>query len=316
MDKSEYTWVEKYRRHKISECILPKSLKSELQSFVDNGDFPNLLLVGTPGVGKTSTALALAEELGYDVMFINGSRERNIDTVRTKIVNYASTTTFDGSPKMIIIDEADGLNAESAQPALKATIEEFPRVKFVMTANHEGKIIEPIRSSRLVTIRFTVKSKTDKTEMTADAVQAFSRILKAEGIPYDLNVVLKFVQSKFPDFRAILNHLHYYAKSTGKIDTGILVTLDSDFKPLIDSMVERDFGKAQQWIHDNDHLEPHVIHRKLYDGLRDFLEPSSVPAAVVLIGENAQWVSIVVDQRIHLTQLIVKMMSDLEFKAK
>jgi DNA polymerase III delta prime subunit len=307
-------WTEKYRPTVVRDAVLPKSLKTAFQSIVDSGDIPNMLLSGSQGTGKTTIARALCNELGADYIFINGSDERNIETLRNKIRQFASTVSLQGGIKVVIIDEADYLNAQSTQPAMRAFIEEFHNnCRFILTCNNKGRIIDPLRS-RLVTYDFVIA----KSELPALAASLFKRaqyILDQEGIPYNKDAVAALVSKTAPDWRQCLNILQSYSR-TGEIDAGVLtVTHDAEFKELIKALKERNFKNMRKWIGTHSDIEPVVLFRKLYDISAQELEPSSIPNLVLILAEYQDKATRVMDQEINAVACMTEIMSGVEWKA-
>ena len=312
--QDEFLWVEKYRPQTIDECILPNATKRTFKEFIENGDMPNLLLSGTAGTGKTTVAKALCNELGYTTLIVNGSLDRNIDTLRNEIASFASTVSFDGGKKCIILDEADYLNPQSFQPALRGFIEQFSKnVRFILTCNYKDKIIEPIHS-RTTYVDF----RTDKKEMQEMMGGLMSRVL---GILSDEKVEVKspkivaeVIKKHYPDIRRILNELQRYSAG-GIIDEGILANVaEANVKGLMKHLKDRDFGKMRQWVVDNIDSDPVRIFRTLYDNMHDYLEPSSIPQIVLLIGEYQYKQAFVQDREINLVAFLTEVMVEAEWK--
>ena len=274
-------WVEKYRPKTIEECILPDSIKATFQEYVNKKQIPNLLLSGTAGVGKTTIARALCEEVGCDYIIINGSDESGIDTFRTKIKNYASSISFSGGRKVIIIDEADYLNPNSTQPALRGAIEEFSsNCSFIFTCNYKNRIIEPIHS-RCSVIDFRLSN--NKAKIAALFFKRVEYILRLENIEFSKEVVAAVVTKHFPDNRRILNEIQRYSIS-GSIDKGLLGnTGEIQIKELIKALREKDFGSCRKWVTQNLDNDASQIFRSLYDNLYDLLTASSVPQLVLIL---------------------------------
>jgi len=306
-------WVEKYRPHTIDDCILPDAIKSVFKEYVAKGEIPNLLLSGGPGVGKTTIAKALCDEVGCDYMVINGSDEgRQIETVRNKIKLYASSMSMSGGRKVIIVDEADYMWADSVQPAMRGAIEEYAtNCSFIFTCNYKNRIIEPIHS-RCAVIDFKVNGQARNL-----AGQFFKRvkwILDQEDIKYDPEVVAEVITKHFPDNRRILNELQRYSAS-GTIDKGILVNLsDESLEELIKALKEKDFGSARKWVTHNADNDPTVLYRKLYDRLNTVLKPSSIPQVVLILARYQYQGAFVADQEINMVACLTEIMVDGEFK--
>lgn len=306
-------WVEKYRPAKIADCILPDSLKTLFQDIVDSGNIPNLLLSGTAGVGKTTVAKALCNEVGCDYLMINGSDEgRSIDVLRNTIKNYASSMSLSGGRKVVIIDEADYLNAQTIQPALRGAIEEFAsNCSFIFTCNYKNRIIDPLHS-RCTVIDFKLNGS--KQKMAAQFFKRVEGILNQEGVEYNKEVIATLITKHFPDNRRILNELQRYSIS-GVIDTGILSNLaDIQISELIRTIKDRDFGAARKWIVGNLDNDAGIMFRKLYDALYEQLKPNSVPQMVVTLGRYQYQAAFVADHEINFMACIAELMSDVEFK--
>ncbi len=312
---NDFLWVEKYRPKKIEHCILPSNVKETFTSFVKQGEIPNLLLSGTAGVGKTTIAKALCNELGADFYVINGSDEgRFLDTVRNQAKTFAATVslTSESRHKTLIIDEADNTTPD-VQLLLRASIEEFQKnCRFIFTCNFKNKIIEPLHS-RTTVIDFNVRGKT-KQELASKFFERCRGILVAEDIQYTDSVVAQVVQKYFPDFRRTLNELQRYA-STGKIDTGILATLgDAKIDPLVASLKNKKFNDVKKWVQQNIDNDPISIMRKLYDSLPTTVDSPSVAAAVLIIAEYQYKAAFVVDQEINLLACLTQIMLECNFK--
>lgn len=306
-------WVEKYRPSKVEDCILPDAIKATFQEFVNRKEIPNLLLSGTAGVGKTTIAKALCEEVGCDYIVINGSDEgRLIDTLRTKIKNFASSVSFTGGRKVIIIDEADYMNAESVQPALRGAIEEFAsNCSFIFTCNFKNRIISPIHS-RCTCIDF--KPNGSKAKMATQFFKRVEWILQQEGITYDKEVVAAVITKFFPDNRRIIGELQRYGAS-GTIDKGILASVsDVQITELVKALKEKDFGSARKWVTNNLDNDPTRIFRNLYDSLYEKLEANSVPQLVLILAKYQYQAAFVADHEINLIACMTEIMVDCEFK--
>ena len=312
----EYLWVEKYRPRKIKDCILTESLKETFSEFLKQGEIPNLLLSGSAGTGKTTVARALCEEMGADYIIINGSDEgRQIDTLRHKIKNFASTVslTEQSNHKVVIVDEADYMNAESVQPALRNFIETvYKNCRFIFTCNYKMKII-PALHSRCTVIDFAIKNgqkvKTAKAFMTR-----LSGILKDEQIKFDPKVLAELIQKHYPDFRRTINELQRYSVR-GEIDTGVLFNLsESNTKELMSSLKDKKFNDMRKWVINNLDKEPSSLFSTIYNNLYEALEKKSVPQAVLIIAGYQYKAAFVADQEINMVACLTEIMANCNFK--
>jgi DNA polymerase III delta prime subunit len=310
---SEYLYVEKYRPHKIEDCILPDRLKSVFQEYVTKGDIPNLMLTGTAGCGKTTVAKAMCEEIGVNHLFINSSDERGIDTLRIKIKGYASTVSLTGGRKVIILDEADYLTPE-AQAGLRGAIEEFSEnCSFIFTCNFKARLIDALHS-RCSVIDFALKGD-EKVKMMAQMYKRITVILKEESIEYDEKVLPKIIQRYFPDYRRTLNELQRYSTS-GNIDAGVLSQVESVRKldDLIKALKEKDFSTMRKWVVNNSDIDQSRIFRSIYDNLCVYLKPESVPMAVVTLAKYQYQSAFVADQELNLVACLTELMVECEIK--
>jgi DNA polymerase III delta prime subunit len=279
-----FLWTEKYRPKTIEETILPSELKAVFQKFIDQNNIPNLILSGSAGVGKTTVARAMLEQLQCDYIVINGSMNGNIDTLRNEILNFASAVSLTGGRKYVILDEADYLNPNSTQPALRNFMEEFSKnCGFILTCNFKNRIIEPLHS-RCSVIDFKI-SKKDMAKLATQFFKRVEQILKVEGIEYDKTVVAEVINKHFPDWRRVLNELQRYSAS-GKIDSGILASIqETSIKELIELMKSKNYSEMRNWVSVNLDTDIHVLYRQFYDTAYDLVEKSSVPLLVMLVAK-------------------------------
>ena len=309
----QFLLVEKYRPRTVQECILPEDLKSELQGMVDKGELSNLLLTGPAGCGKTTAALAMCNEVGADVLFINASLENGIDTLRTKISQFASTVSLTDAKKVVILDEADYANPQSFQPALRGFIEEFAdNCRFIFTCNFKNRIIEPLHS-RCAVIDFKLTGK-QKLEVAGLFFKRVVSILKQEGIEHDKQVVAELVQKHFPDNRRILNEIQRYSVS-GKIDSGIFINLSADsYKQLYKLMKEKNFTEVRKWVATTVDGDTVAVFRELYDSSNQFLEPQSIPQLVLILADYQYKAAFVSDHELNLMACLTEIMGECTFK--
>jgi DNA polymerase III delta prime subunit len=308
-----FLWVEKYRPQKIDDCVLPQALKDTFRQYVEQGELPNFLFTGSAGVGKTTIAKALCNEIGAEFMMINGSEESGIDTLRTKIKGFASTISLTDAKKVVILDEADYLNANSTQPALRGFIEEFANnCRFILTCNFKNRIIEPIHS-RCSVVEFKIDSK-DKQEIAATFFKRAVSILKQEQIEFDPKVVAELITKHFPDYRRILNELQRYSVS-GKIDSGILVNMSEEsFKGLIKLLKEKDFTEVRKWVSKNSDSDTTSLFRELYDSAATTVEPNSVPQLVLILADYQYKAAFVADHELNIMAALTEIMAQCKFK--
>ena len=309
--EDEFLWVEKYRPRKLEDCILPANQKKIFQEMLTKGEIQNMLLCGGAGMGKTTVARALCEELETDYIIINGSEESGIDVLRTKIKQFASSVSFTGKVKVVILDEADYLNPNSTQPALRAFIEEFSsNCRFILTCNFKNRVIPPLHS-RTAVIEFKLP-KADKPKIAAAFFKRVTEILSIEKIEADGKVVAKVIEKHFPDYRRVLNELQRYS-SAGKIDEGIFVNLtEISFNELVSSLKDKDWKKMRTWVVNNIDNDPHTIFRKLYDSL--CVEVVQVPQLVLLLADYQYKSAFCADQEINLVACLTEIMAAVEFK--
>ena len=312
---SDFIWVEKYRPQTIEDCILPESIKKTFKDFLNTGEIPNMLLAGPPGVGKTTVAKALCNELGADFYVINGSDEgRFLDTVRNNAKNFASTVSLssEAKHKVVIIDEADN-TGNDVQLLLRAFIEEFAgNCRFIFTCNYKNKILEPLHS-RCAVVEFNIKGK-EKQEIAAKFFQRLLYILDKEKVEADKKVLVELINKHFPDWRRVLNECQRYSVS-GKIDTGILAAFsDVAVNDLLKNLKEKNFSEVRKWVVSNLDNDTSMLLRRIYDSLYDSLEHSSIPAAVLIIAKYQFQIAFVADQEINLLAALTEIMVECEFK--
>ncbi len=308
-----FLWVEEYRPQNINSCILPKSLKKTFSEFVEQDNIPNLILSGGAGVGKTTVAKAMLTEMGCTYMMINGSEESGIDILRTKIKNFASTVSLHGGRKYIILDEADYLNPQSTQPALRGFMEEFHKnCGFILTCNYKNRLIEPIHS-RCSVIEFQIPNS-EKPKLAVSFMKRVEEILKLEDIAYDKRVIVEVINKYFPDWRRVLNELQRYS-SSGTIDAGMLVDISEvNIKELMHAMKEKEFTNVRRWVVNNLDNDPVRLMRLVYDNLYGYVDGSSIPHVVVVLGEYQYKAAFVADQEINMLACLTEIMARAKFK--
>ena len=309
----EFLWVEKFRPHTLDDVILPAETKRIFQQFVDQKNIPNLLLSGSAGVGKTTVAKAMLDMLGADYIVVNGSLSGNIDTLRNEIMNFATTVSFSEGRKYVILDEADYLNPQSTQPALRNFMEEYSKnCGFILTCNFKNRIISPLQS-RCSTVDFTY-TKGDAPKLAGEFFKRVCNILELEQVPYEKPVVAEIIQKFYPDWRKVLNELQKYS-ATGKIDTGMLAnSTEESFAALIGLLKEKNFSSMRKWVAMNVDSDPTALMRKIYDRSTEKLKPSSIPQLVLLIADYQCKAAFVSDQEVNLVAFLTQMMADCEFK--
>ena len=312
---SDFIWVEKYRPKTIEDCILPESTKTMFREFLNKGEIPNMLLAGPPGIGKTTVAKALCNELGVDVYVINGSDEgRFLDTVRNNAKNFASTVSLssDAKHKVVIIDEADN-TGNDVQLLLRAFIEEFAgNCRFIFTCNYKNKIIEPLHS-RCAVIDFSIKGK-EKTALAGSFFKRLQNILDEERVQYDPKVIAELINKHFPDWRRVLNECQRYSVG-GQIDSGILAAFsDIAVNDLLQNLKEKNFPEVRKWVVANMDNDTTVLLRRIYDALYSALENNSIPAAVLVLAKYQYQSAFVADQEINMLACLTEIMVECEFK--
>jgi len=309
----EYLWVEKYRPQKIDDCVLPQSLKNTFKEFIASGELPNFLFCGGAGVGKTTVAKALCNEIGAEYLFINGSEESGIDVLRTKIKSFASSVSLTDAKKVIILDEADYLNPNSTQPALRAFIEEFSNnCRFIFTCNYKNRIIDPLHS-RCSVIDFKIENN-EKQAIAASFFKRASNILSQENIEFDQKVVAELITKYFPDYRRILNELQRYSVS-GRIDSAILLNVtEESFKELIKNMKDKNFTEVRKWVAKNSDSDSINIFRQLYDSAFTVMETASIPQLVLILADYQYKAAFVADHELNLMAALTEVMAQCKMK--
>jgi DNA polymerase III delta prime subunit len=309
----EFLWVEKYRPKTVDETILPADLKAVFQQFVDQKNIPNLILSGTAGVGKTTIARAMLEQLECDYIVINGSMNGNIDTLRNEILNFASSVSLSGGRKYVILDEADYLNANSTQPALRNFMEEFSKnCGFILTCNFKNRIIEPLHS-RCSVVDFKI-SKKDMAKLATQFMKRVENILTTENIEYDKKVVAEVITKHFPDWRRVLNEIQRYSAS-GSIDTGILANMaETSIKDLLSLMKDKNFTEVRKWVKNNVDSDVNMLYTTFYDTAYDYFSPEYIPALVVLIGKYQYQNAFAANSEINFAAFCSEIMLELEIK--
>ena len=310
---NEFLWVEKYRPKTIDDCVLPAHIKTTFKQIVNGGELHNMLLTGTAGLGKTTVAKALCNELDLDYLLINGSEESGIDTLRNKIKQFASSVSLQGGYKVVILDEADYLNPQSTQPALRGFIEEFSgNCRFILTCNFKNRIIEPLHS-RCSVVEFNIPKK-ESERLCSVMMARLMLILDDEGIKYETKVLAELIMKFMPDWRRVINELQRYSTS-GVIDSGILVSLsDISVNELMSSLKIKDFKKMRQWVADNIDSDPASLFRKLYDNMNEHVVPESIPQMVLILADYQYKNSFVSDHELNLVACCTELMAGVKFK--
>ena len=310
----QFLWVEKYRPQKIDDCVLPESLKKTFKEYIAQGELPSFLFSGTAGVGKTTVAKALCNEIGAEYIMINGSDEgRSIDVLRTTIKSFASTVSLTDAKKVVIIDEADYMNAQSVQPALRSMIEEFSaNCRFIFTCNFKNRIIDPLHS-RCAVIDFKIDSS-DKQAIAAQFFKRATQILKQEEIEFDPKVVAELITKFFPDYRRILGELQRYSVS-GKIDSGILVNMSEEsFRSLVKMLKDKDFTEVRKWVAKQPDADTATLFRELYDTAANHIETGSIPQLVLILADYQYKAAFVADHELNIMAALTEVMAQCKFK--
>ena len=310
---NEFLWVEKYRPATVEECILPSDIKATFADIVKSGELPNMILTGTAGLGKTTIAKALCNEMNLDYILVNGSEDGNIDTLRGKIKQFASSVSLQGGYKVVILDEADYLNAQSTQPALRGFIEEFSaNCRFILTCNFKNKIIAPLHS-RCTTFDFIIPKKL-QPQLASQFMKRCEFILTTEGIAFEQKVIAELIMKHLPDWRKVLNELQRYSAS-GTIDSGILVSMsDESLKTLFKHLKSKNFKAMRTWVTENLDSDPSALYRKVFDSALTYVEPSSVPQLVLILADYGYKNAFVSDIEINTVACMTELMASLEFK--
>ncbi len=313
MSREEFLWCEEYRPRKVSDCILPDELKSTFQKIVDTGEMHNMLLSGSSGLGKTTIAKALCNELNLDYILINSSEDSGIDVLRNRIRQFASSISLDGQYKVVILDEADYLNPQSTQPALRAFIEEFSKnCRFIFTCNFRNKIIEPLQS-RCAVIEFNTTKK-HLAGLAAQFHKRLSKILEEKEVSHDERVLAELIMRYAPDWRRVVNETQRYSVE-GSLNPAALVGLDvGQINSLVGFLRQKDFKSMRKWVAANPDVDSTTLFRKLYDGATDFLEPMSVPQMVLILADYQHKAAFVADKELNIVAALTEIMGSLKFK--
>jgi DNA polymerase III delta prime subunit len=310
---NDFLWVEKYRPRTIADAILPDGLKQTFQKIIDTGELPNMLFTGTAGLGKTTVARALCNELDLDHIVINGSEEGNIDTLRTKIKQFASTVSLQGGYKVVILDEADYLNPQSFQPALRGFIEEFANnCRFILTCNFKNRIIEPLHS-RCGVYEFNTTKK-DMAQLMSNFMDRVTAILEAEKVECDKKILAQLIMKFAPDWRRVLNELQRYSIGSSSIDSGILVNIsDKNYDDLFVYLKSKDFKKMRGWVVNNIDTDASAIFRAMYDRMSDKVEPQSIPQLVLILADYQYKNAFVADHELNVVACLTEVMANVQF---
>jgi DNA polymerase III delta prime subunit len=308
----DFLWVEKYRPAKLQDIILPNSLKQSFQNMLNAGELQNMLFTGTAGLGKTTVAKALCHELDLDYIIINGSEEGNIDTLRGKIKQFASTVSLSGGKKVIILDEADYLNPQSTQPALRGFIEQFSsNCRFILTCNFKNRIIEPLHS-RCGVYEFNT-TKTDLAKLAQDFMNRMMYILDNEGITYSKSLIAQVIMKHVPDWRRVINEIQRLCIN-GRLDVNILNIGDSNqYNELLSHLKQKDFKKMRAWVVNNIDIDAAAIFRGIYDRMIDNVKPTSIPQLVLILADYQYKNAFVADHELNIVACMTEIMANVEF---
>lgn len=311
--KKQFLWVEEYRPKTIEDCILPENLKKTFQKIIDTGEMHNMLLTGTAGLGKTTVARALCNELDLDYLLINASEDGNIDTLRSKIKQFASSVSLNGGTKVVILDEADYLNAQSTQPALRGFIEEFSgNCRFILTCNFKNRIIEPLHS-RCSVIEFNTTKK-QLSELCALFMKRLQYILTTEGVDYNNKILAELIMRYAPDWRRVINECQRYS-SSGEITSDILIGLsDQNISALVGFLKTKDFKNMRSWVTNNSDIDSSVIFRRIYDTLYEYASPHSIPAVILVLADYQYKAAFVADKELNTVACLTEIMASSEWK--
>lgn len=312
---NEFLWVEKYRPRKIADVVLPKALKDTFQAIVESGEMQNMLFTGTAGLGKTTVAKALCNELGCDFIVVNGSEEGNIETLRGKIKQFASSVSLQGGYKVVILDEADYLNPQSTQPALRGFIEEFSsNCRFILTCNFKNRIIEPLHS-RCGVYEFNTNKKSLALLAQDFMTNRLEYILKAENVQYEPRVLAELIMKHAPDWRRVINEIQRLAASNNNsIHPGVLgSTASSPVDSLVDSLKEKNFKKVRAWVVNNQDVDTSTVFRSLYDSMSEKVKPQSIPQMILILADYQYKNAFVADHELNTVACMVEVMSSVEF---
>ena len=309
---NDFLWVQRYRPRKVEDTILPKSLKETFINIVKSGELPNMLFTGTAGLGKTTVARAICDELGYDYIVVNGSEEGNIDTLRGKIKRFASSVSLGGDVKVVILDEADYLNPQSTQPALRGFIEEFSNnCRFILTCNFKNRIIEPLHS-RCGVYEFNA-SKKEIQSLCAQFMKRMFSILDEEGVSYNKDLIAQLIMKHAPDWRRVINECQRYSIGGQLLSTVLNNEENDNYKILFDALKDKNFKKMRKWVVDNVDVDTAAIFRGIYDRMMDNVAPASVPQLVLILADYQYKDAFVADHEVNIVACMTEIMANVEF---